>query len=80
MAEWAEREDRIVVTEDYDFGEMTIRKRISVPGVIIIGMGTASVADRIERLRDVIAQSGASLLGHLAVVETGRLRLRPLAV
>ncbi len=76
----AVEEGRIIVTEDYDFGEMAIRSQAQLPGVILLGMGAKPVAERIARLRQVIKQASGSFAGHLAVVEASRLRLRPLAL
>ena len=69
----------MLITEDYDFGEMTVRQALPLPGVILLALGALSPAERAERLLQVIASAGPSLSGALAVVEPRRLRLRPLS-
>jgi predicted nuclease of predicted toxin-antitoxin system len=69
---------RVLVTDDLGFGELAVRYRQPAAGVILLsvyelptGVRERYVAQKIYELQD-----GA--LGHLAVIEPGRLRLRPL--
>ncbi len=33
---WAE--DRVLITEDYDFGELVVRHNVQIPGLVILAM------------------------------------------
>jgi predicted nuclease of predicted toxin-antitoxin system len=73
----ARMEDRIIITNDKDFGDLVIRDRISVPGVILLrlrGMGSSEIA----------AIVGQAMLqphdwsGQFSVVSKDTIRIRQL--
>jgi predicted nuclease of predicted toxin-antitoxin system len=73
---WAVREERIVVTQDPDFGALVYRLGQPHAGVLFMRMPGA---DRIEKIRVlflILEEHGAQLPGRFAVYEGGRLRLR----
>ena len=74
----ATEENRIVVTADYDFGELAIRRQQPLPGVILLAPTPAPIAERARRLMDVISKTPTSLLGALTIIEDGRVRQRPI--
>jgi predicted nuclease of predicted toxin-antitoxin system len=74
----ASAEGRLLLTEDKDFGELVVRRRWPVPGIIILRTGTDQAAFNWTRLEAAIAQFGEALSGHLTVIEEARLRSRPL--
>ena len=78
VAEMASAENRIVLTADYDFGEMAIRDRIPLPGVIIIAPGREAIAERCARVLSVISEPNAQFEGRLTIIGTTRVRFRPL--
>lgn len=69
---------RIVITDDWGFGEMTVRHGQPAAGVIILSLYALSAGAReayaIKRIAD-IADSAA---GALSIIEPGRIRTRPL--
>jgi len=74
----ANQQDRILLTRDKDFGELTIRLRKKVPGIIrynLLGMPFDRQAEYI-----VIALKNAPepLAGYITTVEPGRVRQRPI--
>jgi predicted nuclease of predicted toxin-antitoxin system len=75
---WAGRESRVLLTFDKDFGELAWRTGLPVTSGIILfrlpmppaaNVGT-SLAGRVGERDDWI--------GHFAVIEPGRVRMRPL--
>jgi predicted nuclease of predicted toxin-antitoxin system len=70
ILEIAVAEDRILITQDRDFGELIIRQRLSVRGIVLLELdrlASASVSAHVEKL-----------VGNLVVIEPGRIRFRPL--
>jgi predicted nuclease of predicted toxin-antitoxin system len=74
----ADREGRILITEDRDFGEMVVRQRLGVRGVILLELDRLSHAAEAVRVTDVATAHADKLDGNLLVVEPGRVRVRPL--
>jgi predicted nuclease of predicted toxin-antitoxin system len=74
-------ESRILLTEDWDFGELSVRLKRPALGIVIIalpaaGGETGSMADNVARRLTEIGEEG--LIGKLTIVEAGRLRQRDL--
>jgi predicted nuclease of predicted toxin-antitoxin system len=78
VLEIARREDRILVTEDRDFGEMVVRQRLDAPGVILLELDRLSGEAEAEHVARVIVANEGRLAGNFAVIEPGRIRIRPL--
>jgi predicted nuclease of predicted toxin-antitoxin system len=74
----ADAHDRILITEDRDFGEMIIRQRIGTRGVILLELYRLSNAAEAAAVAEAVAAHADKLLGSLVVVEPGRIRVRPL--
>jgi predicted nuclease of predicted toxin-antitoxin system len=73
-------EDRILLTEDRDFGELTVRFKLPAIGVIIVSvsefaLGLDAIAEHVVR---VVRELDESCVGTLTVIEPGRARQRPL--
>lgn len=71
-------EERILLTEDKDFGELVVRLHLPARGVILLRMNPADVEAKLDQLRKVFAQESHRLLGHFIVVEHDRWRVRPI--
>lgn len=65
LAAMAAGEDRLVVTQDYDFGELAVRRKLAVSGVVLIAcqgqprlIGALAVIEpKRVRLRDLRAET-----------------------
>jgi len=75
----ADAEGCILITEDRDFGELVIRQRLSVRGVILLELDRLSNAAEADAVAEVVSTHADKLQGNLVVIEPGRIRLRPLA-
>ena len=74
----ARYEQRILITNDRDFGELIFQQNLPHSGVIYFRLGLASTADeKIARL-DRLLRTHADRLGRFLVVTPGRIRVRPI--
>ena len=78
VVETSARDSRILITEDRDFGEMVIRQRVGVPGIVILQLDRLSPDGEAKLILDVITSHANKLSGNLLVIEPSRVRIRPL--
>ena len=74
----AEHESLILITEDRDFGELVIRQRLHVLGVVLLELDRLSTTGEADRVETGIFGNRDRLKGNLVVIEPGRIRIRPL--
>ncbi len=72
-------EGRILITEDRDFGELVVRQRLEVPGVVLLELDRLSNTAEAHRVAAILSANTDKLARHLTVIEPGRVRIRPLA-
>jgi len=72
-------EERILITEDRDFGELVVRQRLGVHGVILLELDRLSNEAEADLVGGVVSANASKLAGSLVVIEPGRVRLRPLS-
>ena len=70
--------ERIVLTEDKDFGELVIRLGLPAYGVVLLRMNPADSGAKFVRLRAVLQQHAARLPSSFVVVDGSKTRFRPL--
>lgn len=78
LADIAMRDDRLVLTEDRDFGRIVFRNEKEVPGIIYLRFSTQERALQWPRLKALIATLGEGIRGHFIVLDKSRARIRPL--
>ena len=78
VLEIANAGNSIVITEDRDFGEMVIRQRLGVCGLILLELDRLSNAAQAEIVVQSVLLHGDKFSGNLAVIEPERIRIRPL--
>ena len=71
----AQREQRILITDDRDFGELIFRLRQPHAGVIYLRLETTQLAVRLDRL-DYVLSHYADQLAHFIVVTDDAVRVR----
>lgn len=76
----ATAEQRIIVTEDFDFGDLLIRDLLKGYGAIILFLPDADATARAARLAKVLDTPGFVAEGYLSIVTLRRVRQRPLPV
>jgi predicted nuclease of predicted toxin-antitoxin system len=69
---------RVVITDDWGFGEMTVRHRQPATGVVILSLYALSAGAREKYAIEKIAEVGDHTVGQLTIIEPGRARTRPL--
>ena len=76
LLEMAYSEERIVITEDKDFGELAFK--LGLPHRGIIRFADMSVAEKAIAMRQLLERNADTLLeAPLIVVESGRVRITP---
>ena len=73
---WAVREQRILITQDHDFGMLVYQSEQAHAGVLLLRMGQARRAERIAVIRWILDQHAREIPGHFSTFESGRLRIR----
>ena len=74
----ADSRDRVLITEDRDFGELVVRQRLKVRGVILLELDRLPNAAEAELVAEIVRVHAKKLTGNLLVVEPTRVRIRPL--
>ena len=68
--------DRVVVTTDYDFGELAVRRGVSIPGVILIAPHESWADELRHRLIEELERRPDIVLGHLTILGRRNTRRR----
>ncbi|MBI3467079.1 MAG: DUF5615 family PIN-like protein [Planctomycetes bacterium] len=71
-------EQRVLLTEDKDFGELVFRLGLPVHGIVLLRMNPADSGAKLARLRQVLGQYASRLPGSFVVVDRSKTRFRPL--
>ncbi|HEY3356140.1 MAG TPA: DUF5615 family PIN-like protein [Polyangia bacterium] len=78
VLELASDDDRIVVTNDKDFGELVFRSGSAAAGVLLVRVGTERTAAKIGALQRLLRTPLEDLRDHFTVLGATRIRRRPL--
>lgn len=70
------REKRILVTNDKDFGELIIRKKLSHCGVVLLRLEKDNPKKRIDVIKDAIDRFEEKIKGRFLVASEKGLRIR----
>ncbi len=71
-------DERILLTEDKDFGELVYRLRKPSNGIILIRIDVKERHMKWPRLKMLIESYGDRLPGHFVVIHKDKFRFRPL--
>ena len=69
---------RLLLTEDKDFGELTIRFGHQCHGVVLLALTDLATTERAARTVAALDALGDKPIGHFVVIEHTRIRRRPL--
>lgn len=70
-------EERIVVTNDKDFGEMVFRSGEVHRGVLLLRLDDESPANRVQVVASVLKEYATRLPDHFTVATEKKVRIRP---
>lgn len=68
-------ENRILLTEDKDFGQLVYAKTVGTSGVIFIRFPAKERLTLAETVIDLVEKRGEQLTGSFVVVQPGRIRI-----
>jgi hypothetical protein len=75
----AASEERLLLTQDSDFGELLFRRiSLNIPGIVFIRIPPERATLRWPRLKAAIGKFGETLFGRIVVIEEQRTRSRAL--
>ena len=77
LLELALRDDRILITEDKDFGWLVFAARLESPGVVLVRYPALSRASLGRDMQGLIRTHGSSIAGNFVVVRPGSFRISP---
>jgi predicted nuclease of predicted toxin-antitoxin system len=72
----ASREERILITEDRDFGELVIRQCPDDRGIVLRELDRSSNVVEADLVRAIVVANADRLTGNLLVIEPGSVRFR----
>lgn len=72
----AEKDRRMVITMDKDFGELVYRNRQQHKGVLLLRLEDASGEEKAEIIRLILENFSDQIAGRFCVFQNGRLRIR----
>ncbi len=69
-------ENRVLLTEDTDFGDLIVRFGLRTHGVVRLDLNSLSREARAQRALHALTQLGESVRGAIVTVEPSRTRIR----
>ena len=72
----ANKEERLVVTMDKDFGELVFQNKLAHHGVLLLRLDNATGEEKAIIVLRIIQDFGNQLIGKFSVYKNGRLRIR----
>lgn len=79
LLQQALNEERIIVTEDNDFGELIFRQQLPAYGVVLIRIShNLSREERLKRVQDLFTHYSAHLPNKMTTLSIDAIRIRPL--
>jgi predicted nuclease of predicted toxin-antitoxin system len=73
-------EQRILLTEDKDFGELVVRPGLPAYGIVLLRVNPADSATKLARLREVLQQDPSRLPHPFVVVDEAKARIQSLSI
>jgi predicted nuclease of predicted toxin-antitoxin system len=78
ILEFAEKEDRILITDDKDFGELIFRLGKPTAGVIFLRLKNNFVENRQKYIIEIIKKFNKNLKNHFIIVTESKVRIKKL--
>jgi predicted nuclease of predicted toxin-antitoxin system len=77
LVDLARNENRLLLTEDKDFGQLFFASNLASNGVILFRYPFQARSVVIQTLLELIEKRGEELLNRFVVVQPGRIRINP---
>ncbi|MFI5402090.1 MAG: DUF5615 family PIN-like protein [Planctomycetota bacterium] len=74
----ANEEHRVLLTDDKDFGDLVVHRRLASAGVLLLRLRSPSVAERVRRLQAIWRSIEGRMPESFTVVGDRRVRVRPI--
>lgn len=74
----AKEDDRVILTEDKDFGELAVRFKLKTSGVVLLRISSKEKELRQKRVFELLERFPDKLEGHLVVINPEKFRFRNL--
>lgn len=74
----ARQDQRVLITDDKDFGELVFHQRLATSGIVLIRLHSPSVKDRLKRLSRVWPSIESRASGRFIVIGDRKVRIRKL--
>ncbi len=78
VLQMAAGQQRVLLTEDKDFGELVVRLKLSAYGIVLLRMNPADSAAKLARLRHLLQHHTQRLPGSFVVLREKKARFRSL--
>jgi predicted nuclease of predicted toxin-antitoxin system len=78
VLQMAADQQRVLLTEDKDFGELVVRLKLPAHGIVLLRINPADSAAKLARLRHLLQHHGQRLSGSFVVLSEKRARFRSL--
>lgn len=78
VLQMAADQQRILLTEDKDFGELVVRLKLPAYGIVLLRMNLADSSAKLARLRHLLLHQVHRLPGSFVVLDQKKIRLRSL--
>jgi predicted nuclease of predicted toxin-antitoxin system len=75
----AAAEQRVLLTEDKDFGELVVHLQLPAYGIVLLRMEPVDSARKLARLREILAVHAPRLAGSVVVIDEGEARFRSIS-
>jgi predicted nuclease of predicted toxin-antitoxin system len=78
VLQMAVQEQRILLTEDKNFGELVVRLKLPAYGIVLLRMNPADSAAKLARMRHLLLHHSQRLAGSFVILGTNKSRFRAL--
>jgi predicted nuclease of predicted toxin-antitoxin system len=75
---YAFKEDRIIITNDKDFGFLVYRQKMPSRGIILFRFAQELPSLKVRALNAILSLKPEQLLNHFVIASEGKIRIRPL--
>ena len=74
----ATEDNRVILTDDKDFGELSVRFKLNAVGVVLLRISPKKKELRKEKVYELLERFQEKLTGHLVVIDSEKFRFRKL--